>query len=446
MKNYTENKAGGRMPQIKVSVVIPVYNMEAYLEECLASVRGQTLREIEIICVDDGSADRSPEILEKQAALDQRIQVIHKENSGYGNSVNVGIGQASGGYISIVEPDDYIREGMLERLYFCAEKYCLDIASADYLWFYDEADRRVFLPQHVYEDRGLYGKVINPFADETALDGGFINPAGIFRREFLTTHGIWHNETPGAAFQDRGFCFLSLIHARRIMVLEEAFYCYRHDNPSSSIAGTGNMDRVIEEYRRTREKLGKLGPEYQIFLPELTKREYGSGRYALSRCSMESWGNAFRLLREDFLRLRGGGTLNLDRFPEEWSRELLWMLDDPDGFYQSYVGLAKEIHEKTSEYEMIIIYGAGAVGKRIYDRMEEEDRNKVIGFAVTDEERNPSSYKNCDIKGIDAYVAYREKAAVIVGAGGKNREEIAVSLRSRNFSAIIPLESEGASL
>ena len=92
----------------KVSVIIPVYNVEKYLRQCLDSVINQTLKDIEIICVDDGSTDNCPNILDEYAAKDARIKIIHKKNEGYGKAMNVGISHASGEYIGIVEPDDYI--------------------------------------------------------------------------------------------------------------------------------------------------------------------------------------------------------------------------------------------------------------------------------------------------------------------------------------------------
>ena len=100
-----------------VSIVVPVYNTEMYLEECLSSICAQTLSDIEIICVNDGSNDESGSILNRFAARDNRIKVIHKANTGYGHSMNMGIEAASGEYIGIVESDDWIPQEMMQTLY-----------------------------------------------------------------------------------------------------------------------------------------------------------------------------------------------------------------------------------------------------------------------------------------------------------------------------------------
>ena len=99
---------------IKVSVILPVYNGETYLSECLDAILGQTLKEIEVICVNDGSTDRSPEILREYAARDSRIRVIDQENTGAGAARNNGMAQARGEYLSFLDADDFFEPQMLE--------------------------------------------------------------------------------------------------------------------------------------------------------------------------------------------------------------------------------------------------------------------------------------------------------------------------------------------
>ena len=98
--------ASGNAAAPVASLLMPIYNVERYLEESIASARAQTLRDIEIICIDDGSTDGSPQIIARAAAEDERIRVITKANSGYGDSMNRGLDAARGAYIAILEPDD----------------------------------------------------------------------------------------------------------------------------------------------------------------------------------------------------------------------------------------------------------------------------------------------------------------------------------------------------
>ena len=120
----------------KVSIVIPVYNVEKYLRECLDSVKNQTLRDIEIICVDDGSTDCSGEILDEYAKQDNRFHIIHKQNEGYGKAMNVGMAAASAPYTGSVESDDRIEADMYEKLSAIMEQTKADVIKADYYQFY----------------------------------------------------------------------------------------------------------------------------------------------------------------------------------------------------------------------------------------------------------------------------------------------------------------------
>ena len=116
----------------KVSIVVPIYNVEKYLRKCLESIENQTLEDIEVICVNDGSKDRSKEIVNEFVNRDPRFILIDKPNTGYGNSMNVGFERATGEYIGIVESDDYADSDMFETLYHEAHANHLDVLKSGY--------------------------------------------------------------------------------------------------------------------------------------------------------------------------------------------------------------------------------------------------------------------------------------------------------------------------
>ena len=124
----------------KVSIIVPVYNVEKYLKSCLKSILEQRLSDIEIICVDDGSTDHSGRILDEFAASDKRIKVVHKENAGYGVAMNVGLELATGEYIGIVESDDMIAPAMYEELYRKASENNLDFVKSEAFFWFEELD------------------------------------------------------------------------------------------------------------------------------------------------------------------------------------------------------------------------------------------------------------------------------------------------------------------
>ena len=219
-----------------VSVILPIYNTEKYLEQCLKSVCSQTLESIEIICVDDGSTDRSSHIMDDFASRDDRVTVIHKSNAGYGSAVNTGLAKATGEYVAIVEPDDYIDATMLEKLVSCARRHANpDIVKAAY-WRVLNADT----PEERIEPAYYLHRVQHVKRRFTlSEDAEFLyhHPSiwtAIYLRSFLDEFGIRMQEIPGAGWADNPWLIETLVQAHSIVYLDECLYFYREFNAGSS--------------------------------------------------------------------------------------------------------------------------------------------------------------------------------------------------------------------
>ena len=240
------------MGQPKVSVIVPIYNVEPYLRECLDSIVNQSLNEIEIICVNDGSKDNSLAIMQEYANNDSRVKIISKDNSGYGHTMNVGLDAATGKYIGIVEPDDYIKLDMYETLYNLAEKQQVDLIKADAAQFEDKNGKRIYTDYKLASSPGqrkYYNKVLKP-NDNIDVYKLIMNTwMGIYNRDFLNKHNIRHNETPGASFQDNGFWFQTFAWAEKVYFLDKTFYMKRRDNPNSSVHDPNKVFCMSEEYK-----------------------------------------------------------------------------------------------------------------------------------------------------------------------------------------------------
>ena len=213
----------------KISILVPVYNAGGYLEPCLESLTAQTLSSVEFICVDDGSKDKSGEVLDKWAEKDNRFVIIHQENAGYGVAMNKALAAAKGEYISIIEPDDWAETDMMEHLYNLAKSTDADITKGTYYRerfgksdIIDKFDTLSETPAYRPEDVPQY--VLNAPSIWTAL----------YRREWLIENGIRFSETPGASFQDLGFCIRTWLKANKIAITHKPVYHYREDNPNSS--------------------------------------------------------------------------------------------------------------------------------------------------------------------------------------------------------------------
>lgn len=269
MKNQTNSgdlaarnveRLGGAL---KVSVLVPIYNAEKYLKECLDSLLAQTLQEIEIICIDDGSTDSTRKMLDHFAQQDERIVVINKENSGYGDSMNRGLAKARGEYIAILESDDFADHAMLEDLYELATRYNADLVKSDFYYYYaDNGHPRSIKANKVWRCHG--GKPFTAREHPKVLTIQATIWSAIYRRAFLLDNQITFLPTPGASYQDISFTFKTFTLAQSIVFTPVAYVHYRQDNPASSVRALDKVFAVCAEYDELDRFLGER-PEIKRF-------------------------------------------------------------------------------------------------------------------------------------------------------------------------------------
>ena len=317
----------------KVSIIIPVYNVEKYLEECMESVVSQTLRDIEIICINDGATDRSPEILRKYAARDSRISLIDKVNEGYGIGMNIGIDHASGEFIGIVEPDDFVPPDMFEGLYRVAADNCLDFVKADFFRFKTGPDGRYEKTLiKLSQDPGDYHKVFDPSSDPDTLRFVMNTWCGIYRRSFLLENHIRHNTTPGASFQDTGFWIQTFIYAHRAMLIDTPYYMNRRDNPGSSVYDPEKIFTMNKEFDFIRDSLERDPEIRERFKYVYWRAKYYAYRARFDRISRSRRPAYLRRMRGEFLQGMASGEIDLSIFSPGDRRMVSALLKSPVWF------------------------------------------------------------------------------------------------------------------
>ena len=268
----------GRPP--KVSVVVPVYNAEKYLRQCLDSLRAQTLGDLEFICVNDGSTDKSLAIIREYQKADPRFIAIDKPNSGYGHTMNCGLAVARGEYVGIVEPDDFVKPQMYERLVAAADGNGVDFVKSGIVYHWSNRPDREW---KIVSDASLVRRVLHPADDPGIFNAVMNNVTGVYRRDFLERNHIRFTETPGAAYQDNSFYLQAHFLAKSAYLLDESFYCYRQDNEASSINTKGRAFAIFEEYRRN-ESLFDGRPEMRAaFYGQYLYKKYKSYKYHFGR-------------------------------------------------------------------------------------------------------------------------------------------------------------------
>ena len=228
------------MDESLVSIIVPIYNAGPYLEQCLDSIVGQTHKDLEIILLNDGSTDDSLTTMRRYAENDGRIKVIDKQNQGYGATCNRGLAEATGTWVSIVEPDDWIEPGMYADMLAFAAKFAdegtpLDIVKTPYwrIWMPDTKQQRKL--NCSYKNRIHPPK--QPFAIADAAHLLCHHPSiwsAIYRKSFLDEHNIRFKEIPGAGWADNPFLVETLCQTDRIGYFDTAYYCYREETPEKS--------------------------------------------------------------------------------------------------------------------------------------------------------------------------------------------------------------------
>lgn len=304
----------------KVSVILPIYNVSQYLRQALDSVVNQTLRELEIICVDDGSTDDSLETIREYAQRDPRIVVITGPNGGYGKAMNKGLDRATGEYIGILEPDDYVDVHMFEDLYQIAVENRLDLVKADFYRFTQKADGQEQL-QYVYLDgtQTRYGELLNPSLDPSCIRFTLNTWTGIYRRAFLEEHSIRHNETPGASFQDNGFYFQTFVYAQRAMIVNKPYYHNRRDNPNSSVKSREKVYCMNIEYDYIRDLLMRDQTLWERFQYMYWWKKYHNYWFTYNRIDDTYKPEYMNRMRQEYRRAMELGQLSQEAFTErEW--------------------------------------------------------------------------------------------------------------------------------
>ena len=261
------------MKSPKISVIVPIYKVEKYLCQCIDSILAQTLKEIEVILVDEGDLDACRAICDMYEfgpKKDERIRSIHKKNGGYGASVNKGFSIAKGEYVSIIESDDFIDPKMYEEMYSYAKKLDADIVKVPYYEYWDKTDemeekiqlcfwrsRVKNVPQnHVFR--------IEDYPQLCATHPSIW--AALYKRNYLEEKKIKCVEAKGAGYVDNLFRLQTLCQTKKIAWLDKPFNYYRLSNPNASQANY-NLAAFVQRWKEVHEFFKTRPTQWNILAP-----------------------------------------------------------------------------------------------------------------------------------------------------------------------------------
>lgn len=413
---------------MKLSVIVPVCNVEKYLSECLDSILMQKKYPMEVICVNDGSTDNSLSILKQFKSKDNRVCIIDKPNSGYGDSMNVGFKKASGDYIGIVESDDIVIQGALESLLIEAEKTNADVIKGNFNFYIADEQKAILHPNfHEFP----YRKQISVNNYPTLF---FTAPAiwsGIYKRSSLSENEISFLPTPGASYQDTSFAFKVWAAAKSIYLISDPIINYRQDSSGSSSNISKKVFNIFNETSEMEKFL--LKHHLECFYPELVKTKYISYRWTLNRLNENDKRKFFlRWIPELKSEFEHGYFVRKYWNDYDW-KYIHKLVLNPDSFIkfacngEDFDSSTENMTYHLSQVSPVYIYGAGKVAKQKYNYLSLKGI-KLTAFVVSNMEGNPQVLEG---KPVIPLEKIDKDGIIILGVGGKYKTEVVDLLKER---------------
>ena len=288
-----------------ISVVIPVYNVEKYLEECVNSVLAQTYKNIEIILVDDGSTDSSGEICDSYALQNSNVQVIHQLNAGLSDARTAGFKKATGKYVYFLDSDDYIGENALEKLCLIAEADASDIVFFDAHSFLDESDEEI---RQNYKRKNIYNaKNGIEIFEEMQKNGEFHSsvPLMLIKKDLFLVNNL--SFISGIYYEDMAFTFEALCLAKKVSQCPECLYFrrYRKNSIMTSKKNIKYFDSTVVLYKHILQFVKNNGlAENNAAKKYLARISYNvfNNYNALSKKDKKAASEIFSEIRKDILK------------------------------------------------------------------------------------------------------------------------------------------------
>ena len=344
-----------RLERPKVSVIVPVYNSSKYLRECLDSILNQTLKEIEVIIIDDGSTDESISIISEYEDKDDRVRALFNTNHGTGYTINQGIKLARGEYIAEVDADDFIDPDMYEYLYSLTEDTKLlnikpDVVKSGYYSYFE--DGRDY-PYSLAKENATFKPIALDLMSRYLVFS--FQPtfwSAIYNREFIKSRRLYWNETEGASFQDTSIIFKINALCRKMVWTDKSFYHWRQYD-GHSITSQKYPQAVRYEYNNIESWLDEHLREKLALRDIMSRMRYGTYSWNAGRLKNDLQKEFIKAAQEDFqrddeyqdMRLYGRYDKGKVTFAD-WKTHELWRTD-PDKYYELLnKAIAEAEHDK----------------------------------------------------------------------------------------------------
>lgn len=410
---------------VKVSVIIPVYNDEQYLEECLESVVRQTLEEKEIICINDGSTDRTPEILDKFQKENKNIIIEHQENQGVSAARNRGMELAKGEYVAFMDGDDYYpSDDVLEYLYHNAIKEKVEICGGSYA--------QDFNGQRITEFGDfLSDQIFNTDRRMTFSEYGF--PLGftrfLYKREMLRQNKIIFPDFK--RFEDPLFLVRAMSSTVTFYAVKKITYCHRVGIHTKAY-GIEDVDNLLDSIF----EMIKIGRQKGYDKLQKICAELLVNNYYQYICRQIINGREGILEKLNLLKQ------NVDKSIVEENKDLFFYFEKAgvEAFLKETEKAVLSLKKVCSGYDKIVIYGAGNIGKLTIEILLEFAKDKIMGFAITNAPKETENRNGLPVLPITSWLELKEDGLFVIAVRKSYQEEIQNTLKALAVKNVITVD------
>ncbi len=403
----------------KISIIIPIYNVESYLHECLLSVAKQTLTDIEVICIDDFSTDNSYETAKKFIETDFRFSLIRLSNNrGQSFARNIGIEKARGKYLYFLDSDDYLDYNAMEILYSYAEENNVQgiFFGATVIGESKENDSTdisyLKCCNRVYTGNQFFIELNKENEYQSAACMQF------WKRSYIVESVIKFYE--GIVYEDTLYTLQAILNARSVMCIGNKLYNYRKRNNSttSRLSGEHLASYVIIYYE-----------VLKLWMNRKNQREIEEG--------IRSRLNLFH--RRINVALGYIGNVPEIKFKEEACTYLYKILVQTKPQFKYVKGISEEWECYIEQFSEIIVYGAGMVAYEVIELLQEKNK-QIIGIAISNKKKEQDTYMGYPIKELFQWENYKETALIIVATTKIHHKEIKDNIVNAGFKNCIAWE------
>lgn len=402
----------------RVSIIIPIYNVEEYIDDCLYSVLNQTYSNIEILCIDDCGKDDSMNHVEKMAENDERFKIlVHSHNRGQAAARNTGLEAASGKYVFFLDSDDVIIKNTIERMVLLSEEYSLDAIRATMINFEGEIPSTFFENTKDSGEEAIIQSGRNLFCMFEQNNHLYGEACGVlYLKDFLVQNEIFFKE--GIIYEDNVFSFKVYMRSQKMMFLKESLYYYRQ-RKGSTMNGGCKFDVMMQSE--------------MVLLSELFYEwKKCEGDTCLDRQVGHYFTREFKCLKG---LIRRGNNLDLCELkyaPETLLYNLLFHYDKQ----MAYAQLNDNMIQSIKNYNKIYVYGAGRAAEEIIFSLK-KNKLKVDSIIVT-HKSNENSFMGIEIiEVIELKNKIDDDTVVILGTTSKYHAELKEELLKLGVSNII---------